>query len=128
MARGPAPKNYAPVDSTASVLGPATRVRGRVQGEGDLRIEGRVEGDVNVSGELTIEEGAAVEGEVGAASVVIGGALSGDVSSRGPVAIRATAKVSGNMGGSEVSIEEGASFVGRIEADFDLPEGLVAPR
>jgi cytoskeletal protein CcmA (bactofilin family) len=99
-------------------------VRGRVQGSGDLRIEGRIEGDVTVSGDLAIEAGGAVTGDVDAASVVISGALQGDVAARGPVSIRAGAQVTGNMGGAEVSLDEGAGFSGRIEADFELPAEL----
>src|SRR5262249_42431294 len=109
----------------ASVLGKGARVRGRVQGSGDLRVEGRIDGDVTVTGDLVIDDGGGVTGDVDAASVVISGALTGDVA-RGPASIGATAQVSGNMGGSEVSLEEGAVFSGRIEAEFDLPAELTA--
>jgi cytoskeletal protein CcmA (bactofilin family) len=87
-------------------------------------VEGQVEGDVVISGELSIEEGGAITGDVGAASVVVVGALTGDVDARGLVALRATAEVVGNLSAAEVSIEEGASFHGRIEAEFDLPAEL----
>jgi len=126
MARGPAPKNASPPASTGSTLGPSTRVRGRIQGEGDLRVEGQVEGEVDVTGDLVLEDGASIEGNVSAQAVTLGGRLVGDVNARGAVIVTASAKVQGNLGGTEVSLDEGASFVGRIEADFDLPEGLVA--
>ena len=128
MARGPAatPSNASPLAGDESVLGRGTRVRGRVNGDGSLRVEGQVEGGIGVTGDLTIEEGGAVRGDVEANGVTILGELTGDVSARGPVAIRATARVSGNMGGAEVSLEEGASFTGRIEADFELPPELVS--
>ena len=107
-----------------STLGRGARVRGRVHGDGDLRVEGHVEGDVTVSGTLVIEEGGSVHGDVGAGALEIGGALTGDVASHGAVAIRATAKVEGNLGAAEVTLDEGATFHGRIEAEFDLPVGL----
>jgi cytoskeletal protein CcmA (bactofilin family) len=113
------------LDTNGSVLGRGTRVRGRIQGEGDLRVEGAVEGDVNVTGELVIEDGAEIKGNVDAAVVTIGGTLTGDVASRGGIVVRASAKVSGNMGSPEVSLEEGAEFSGRIEADFELPAELL---
>jgi cytoskeletal protein CcmA (bactofilin family) len=117
-----------PTDASASVLGRGARVRGRVSGDGDLRVEGQIEGDVAVSGELSIEEGGTLTGDVDAGAVTIGGTLTGDVASRGPVAIRASARVEGNMGGAEVSLEEGASFFGRIDAEFDLPAELAPAR
>jgi cytoskeletal protein CcmA (bactofilin family) len=127
MVRAQAPMQPSDLDSTGSVLGRGTRVRGRVQGDGDLRVEGQIEGDVNLSGELVIDDGAEVTGDVEALAVTIGGALRGDVSARGAVTIRASARVAGNLGGTEVSLEEGAEFSGRIEAEFDMPAELGGP-
>ncbi len=79
MVRGAAAARDTSDEAGASVLGRGARVRGRIGGDGDLRIEGQVEGDVAISGELTIEEGASVTGDVGAGAVVVGGALRGDV-------------------------------------------------
>ena len=126
MARGHTAERSHKVETSeaTSTLGRGARVRGRVHGDGDLLIEGQVEGDVSISGDLSIEDGAAVTGDVEAGAVAIAGRLKGDVAARGAVTIHATASVEGNMGGAEVSLEEGASFSGRIEAEFDLPAEL----
>jgi cytoskeletal protein CcmA (bactofilin family) len=128
MARGPAVERSrtSETSESTSVLGRGARVRGRVSGDGDLRVEGQIEGDVTLSGELSIDETGTVTGDVDAAAVTITGTLLGDVAARGVVTIRAGAKVEGNMGGAEVSLEEGASFAGRIEAEFDLPAELTS--
>jgi cytoskeletal protein CcmA (bactofilin family) len=107
-----------------NVLGASLKVRGRVNGDGDLRVEGQVEGDVKVSGALTIDAGGAVTGNAAARAVSIEGALTGDVEAEGEVTIRAGARVVGNMNGAQIALEEGAAFSGRIEADFELPDGL----
>ena len=127
MARGSAVERSrtSETSESTSVLGRGARVRGRVSGDGDLRVEGQIEGDVTLSGELSIDETGSITGDVDAASVTIAGALQGNVAARGVVTIRAGAKVEGNMGGAEVSLEEGASFAGRIEAEFDLPAELM---
>jgi cytoskeletal protein CcmA (bactofilin family) len=127
MARGQAAERSDTVDSdeSPSVLGRGTRVRGHVAGEGDLRIEGQVEGEVSISGDLAIEDGGVLIGDLTAGAVVIAGELKGDVTARGSVTIHATAKVEGNMAAVEVNIEEGASFSGQIEAEFDLPAELL---
>jgi cytoskeletal protein CcmA (bactofilin family) len=109
-----------------SVLGPTTRVRGHVRGDGALRVQGAVQGDVTIEGDLAIDDGGSITGDVSAAAVTIHGALTGDVAAKGAVAILAGANVTGNMGGAEVSLDEGASFSGRIEAEFDLPSELVS--
>jgi cytoskeletal protein CcmA (bactofilin family) len=124
MVRGAAAARGTSDEAGASVLGRGARVRGRIGGEGDLRVEGEVEGDVTISGELTIDEGASVSGDVGAGAVIVGGTLKGDVAARGQVTVRATAQVEGNLAGAEVSLDEGASFHGRIDAEFDMPAEL----
>ena len=38
--------------------------RGKIEGNGNIRVAGRFKGNVNVKGELTIEPGASIDGEV----------------------------------------------------------------
>ncbi len=127
MARGSAVERSrtSETSESTSVLGRGARVRGRVSGDGDLRVEGQIEGGVTLSGELAIDETGSITGDIDAASVTIAGVLLGNVVAHGAVTIRAGARVEGNMGGAEVSLDEGASFVGRIEAEFDLPAELM---
>jgi cytoskeletal protein CcmA (bactofilin family) len=127
MARGSAVERSrtSETSESTSVLGRGARVRGRVSGDGDLRVEGQVEGGVTLSGELAIDETGSITGDIDAESVTIAGVLLGNVVARGAVMIRAGARVEGNMGGAEVTLDEGASFAGRIEAEFDLPAELM---
>ena len=82
-----------------SVLGAATRLTGRVNGEGGLRVEGSIRGDVAVTGPAEIAEGGSVEGNVHAESLEVAGTLLGDVTARGPVQVRAGAVVRGELTG-----------------------------
>jgi cytoskeletal protein CcmA (bactofilin family) len=127
MARGSAVERSrtSETSESTSVLGRGARVRGRVSGDGDLRVEGQIEGGVTLSGELAIDETGSITGDIDAESVSIAGVLLGNVVARGAVMIRAGARVEGNMGGAEVTLDEGASFAGRIEAEFDLPAELM---
>jgi cytoskeletal protein CcmA (bactofilin family) len=107
-----------------AVLGKSLRVRGRVRGEGDLRIEGVIEGDVVVSGALELGEGASVQGGVQAASLTVSGALEGDASADGPIAVTSTGSLRGDVKATELTLDEGATFVGQVEADFELPDAI----
>jgi len=103
-----------------SVLGPTTRVVGRISGEGSLRIEGSVKGDLNVNGSAEIAEGGSIEGNVRAETLDIGGSLLGDGSASGPIAIRSTATVRGELRGGAISIEPGSKVSVRLETEFEL--------
>lgn len=115
-------KDSAVLDS--AVLGRGLRVRGRVRGEGDLRVEAQIEGDVVVSGALQLEDGASIHGGVEAASLVVAGTLEGDVSARGTIAITASGSLRGDVSAAELSLDEGGTFVGNVDADFDLPKAI----
>ena len=109
-----------PRSGSSAVLGASVRVRGRVAGEGDLTILGHVEGAVGVRGRLVIGEGA----EIKADEVTGSGAIEGNVVASGPVHLASSAKVKGDLKGSSISLEEGAEFAGRIDAEFELPAEL----
>jgi cytoskeletal protein CcmA (bactofilin family) len=107
-----------------AIIGKTTRVRGRVSGDGSLVIEGTVEGDIDVRGDLTIAEGGRATSSIEAEAVTLRGELDGDVKARGVVRIEAGARVRGDMQGESVSLDEGAEFVGRLDATFELPAEL----
>lgn len=107
-----------------AVIGRSTRVRGRVSGDGDLRLEGIVEGDISLSGELTIADGAKATSNVEARAVSVGGELDGDVRASGLVHIAPGGRVHGDIQGELVAIDDGAELNGRLLLEFELPAEL----
>lgn len=110
----------------SSVLGPSTRVTGRISGDGALRVEGTLKGDLSITGPAEIAEGASVEGNVSAETLELMGSLIGDVVAAGPIAVRAGSLVRGELRASEVSIEPGSRVSVRLDTQFELDLG--APR
>jgi cytoskeletal protein CcmA (bactofilin family) len=103
-----------------SVLGASSQISGRVSGEGGLRVEGKLSGDVAVNGPVEVVSGAAIDGDVSAASLEISGRLHGDANCKGPIMVRDGADVRGDLRGTAVSIEPGSRVDVRLDTDFTL--------
>lgn len=97
-----------------TVIGPQISIRGRIEGEEDLRVEGRVEGTVSLTETLYVEPEGVVIAQVEARDVVISGILIGDVTTSNRVTLNKGAKLVGNMHAPRVIIADGAAFRGDI--------------
>lgn len=110
----------------AALIGESTRIRGRVNGSGDLRVDGQVNGEILLSqGDLTLGESARVDATVRADNIHVSGQLEGDVQTQGQLTVASGASVRGNVRAKTLTLEEGANFSGQLDADFDLPAELM---
>ena len=107
-----------------TTIGPRTRLRARVHGDGDVALEGQIEGNVSLGGKLTVHEGGVVKGETSASDVVVAGELEGPVRSEGALHVAASGKVNGVVRVASLALEDGARFHGEVHASFDLPAEL----
>lgn len=98
-----------------TVIGRATFVRGRVNGNGDLEIAGRVEGDVTVSGEVVVEASGLVAANVSARRIVVRGAVKGDLVAEEAVVLEAGARVVGDLRAPRIGIAAGGLVRGNVQ-------------
>lgn len=109
------PRTSTTEDETGeTVVGPAIAIRGRIEGEEDLRVEGRVEGSISLTETLYVEPGGIVLAQIEARDVVISGIVIGDVSAINSVTLNKNAKHVGNISAPRVIIADGASFRGDV--------------
>ena len=94
-----------------SVLAADLRIRGDIEGEGDLVVEGRLEGSI-ACGSLTIGEGGEVVGTIRAESVMLHGRIEGEVEAD-HVTLARTARMIGDVRHAVLTVETGAEVVGR---------------
>lgn len=105
------------VETGETVVGPAISIRGRIEGEEDLRVEGRVEGSISLTETLYVEPGGVVLAQIEARDVVISGIVIGDISAANSVTLNKAAKLVGNISAPRIIIADGASFRGDMVMD-----------
>lgn len=100
-----------------TIVGPGIAVRGRIDGEEDLRVEGRIEGSISLTETLYVEPSGVVIAEVEARDVVVSGIIIGDVTAANCVTLNKGAKLIGNIRSPRLIISDGAAFRGDVVMD-----------
>jgi cytoskeletal protein CcmA (bactofilin family) len=98
-----------------TVIGRGARVRGRLNGSGDLEIQGHVDGDVVVDGEVTVDAHGLVGASVSGRRLVVRGAVKGDLSADESIALESGARVVGDVKAPRVAIAPGALVRGYVQ-------------
>ncbi len=115
--REPAPVAAPPVESKASgevsaYFGKGSKISGKLNFEGTVRVDGRVDGEIHAKDTLVIGDSAEVMAEIHATSIVVRGVVRGDIHASKKVEIRAPGKLYGNVASPALVIEEGVIFEG----------------
>ena len=98
-----------------TVIGRGARVRGRLNGSGDLEIQGHVDGDVTVDGEVTVDTHGLVGASLSGRRLVVRGAVKGDLSADESISLESGARVVGDVKAPRVAIAPGALVRGYVQ-------------
>ena len=99
--------------SLNALLGPGSRVTGKLVFEGPSLIEGQIDGEITAQDTLTIGESAVVHAQITGTSIVIHGRVTGDVTARKRLELLAPAKLFGGISTPSLVIHEGGVFEGQ---------------
>jgi cytoskeletal protein CcmA (bactofilin family) len=103
-------------EGASAVIGRSVQIRGEVNGSEDLLVDGHVEGTITLlESRLTIGPHASVSANVSARDVIVVGRLNGDIRAPGRVELRKGCDLTGDISAGRLSIEENASFRGKVD-------------
>jgi len=120
------PARPVPLAPGAYRVGERLAIKGEISGEGDLELLGRFEGSINVVGTVVVREGAEVDADIAASTILVGGRVRGNLTATGRVEILPQGAVTGNLKGGSFSARDGASVKGEIWVErggLARPEG-----
>lgn len=96
------------------LIGKGIMVRGEISGTGDLHVAGRMEGKVILTGTLVVEEGAELEADVRATTIVVGGRVRGNLMAAARIELLPSGRLHGNCRARSLVVREGALLNGKI--------------
>jgi cytoskeletal protein CcmA (bactofilin family) len=115
------PPTIATPKASESVVAAGLAIEGKIEGTGNVRVAGRFKGNVSVKGEVTIEPGAAIDGEVKAETVFVGGEVRGQIISTSLIEFKESGTLVGDLKAGSLTVVAGSKMRGKVE--FGWKEG-----
>jgi len=95
-------------------LGPRDSLNGRLDIQGDLKIQGNVEGELKGSGDVTVDSTATIQASVEGANVNVRGRVNGNVTARKRLTLGGSGKLNGDVKVGRLTVEDGATLNGNV--------------
>ncbi len=96
-------------------------ITGTIKSAGGLRMDGRLNGDLNCAGDVIVGKSANIKGNLSVNSVSVEGQISGNIVAKDRIGLKAAARISGDVKAKRMTVEDGVTFVGKVEVN---PSGV----
>jgi cytoskeletal protein CcmA (bactofilin family) len=103
--------------SSKNVLNSDVEIKGNLKFAGELTFDGKLDGEIQTDGTLHLGDGAVVNGNISAQSVVVRGKINGNITAKEKIDIKAKTELFGDIRATKLAIEEGVTFVGKTEVN-----------
>ena len=116
-----------------TLLGKGSEFEGKLSFEGQVRIDGKYSGHIATKDTLVIGEGAKVNAEIQAGTVIVNGQVEGNIKATVMVELHPPARVKGSIEAPALSIDKGVIFEGTCKMESSpngaskAPPSLTAP-
>jgi cytoskeletal protein CcmA (bactofilin family) len=115
-------------NTTKNVLGSDVEIKGSLKFTGELTFEGKLEGEIHSDGLLNLGDSAVVNGNIEVQSVVVRGKINGNIVAKEKIDIKAKTELFGDVRAAKLAIEEGVTFVGKIDVNPNKVSPTANPR
>jgi cytoskeletal protein CcmA (bactofilin family) len=100
-----------------TLLGKGSEFEGKLTFEGQVRIDGKFNGQIHTKDVLVIGDGARVQAEINAGTVIINGTVEGNVRASQLVELHAPARVKGSVETPALTMDRGVIFEGTTKIE-----------
>ena len=100
-----------------TLLGRGSEFEGKLSFEGTVRVDGKLSGEIFTEDVLIVGEGAEVNAEISAGSIVVQGTVRGNIVAKRGVEIHTPGRVRGNINTPSLFIEKGVLFDGQCQME-----------
>jgi cytoskeletal protein CcmA (bactofilin family) len=109
------------------ILSSDVEIKGSIKFQKELLIDGKVEGDIISDGVLTVGENAEIQGEIKTKSITVYGRVHGNITVAERCELKSKCILQGDLKAARLTIEEGATFIGKSEVTSGTLPSKAAP-
>jgi cytoskeletal protein CcmA (bactofilin family) len=95
-------------------LGPRDSLHGRLEVQGDLKIQGNVEGELKASGDVTVDSTSTVQASIEGSNVSVRGQVTGNVTAKRRLTLGGSGRLNGDVKVGRLTVEDGATLNGNV--------------
>ncbi|MBJ6760796.1 bactofilin BacM [Myxococcaceae bacterium JPH2] len=100
-----------------TLLGKGSEFEGKLTFEGQVRIDGKFQGQIVTKDVLVIGDGARVNAEIQAGTVIINGTVEGNVKATTLIELKQPGRIKGNLETPALSMDRGVIFEGSLKME-----------
>jgi cytoskeletal protein CcmA (bactofilin family) len=110
-------------EQAKTVIGEDVEISGNVKCESNIQLNGKLNGDLTCAAQATIGNTSAVKGNMTVETVAIMGQVNGNITAKDKIDLKSTARLHGDIRAKRLTVEDGVTFVGKVEVN---PSGTSA--
>jgi len=110
-----------------TLLGKGSEFEGKLTFEGQVRIDGKFSGQIFTKDVLVIGDGARVNAEINAGTVIVNGVVEGNIRAVQTIELHQPGRVKGNLETPSLSMDKGVIFEGSCKMEALSKPGAAAP-
>src|SRR5262245_13802466 len=110
-----------------TLLGKGSEFEGKLTFEGQVRIDGKFSGQIFTKDVLVIGDGARVNAEINAGTVIVNGVVEGNIKAAQTIELHQPARVKGNIETPSLSMDKGVIFEGSCKMEANSKGGSAPP-
>lgn len=104
-------------DQIRTTIGEDVEITGNIKCENGIQINGKLNGDLTCSSQVQIGATCTIKGNMSIETVSIMGQINGNITAKDKIELKSSAKLHGDIRARRLTVEDGVTFVGKVEVN-----------
>lgn len=106
-----------PQEAVRTTIGEDVEITGNIKCESGIQINGKLNGDLTCASQAQIGASCAVKGNLSVETVSVMGQINGNINAKDKIELKSSAKLHGDIRARRLTVEDGVTFVGKVEVN-----------